>query len=581
MPLPPKKRSNAHFGKALTGIEGLDDITCGGLPRGRATLVVGGVGSGKTILSLQSLVNGARLYNEPGIFVAFEENSDRIVGNAEAFGWNLPALQKKKLFFLDAQPKPDLIQAGNFDLSGMLAALGAKVKAMGARRIVFDSIDVLLELLADPQAERREVYRLHDWLLEQKLTAIITTKVFGEKAGPPDQQPLGYIQFMVDAAMALNHDLVQGVSQRNLRVLKYRGSGFSENESPLVIGANGMEVAGSLGLRGSSVKVTSERLSTGVKRLDSMLEGGYFRGAGILITGSPGTAKTTLSGAFAEAACLRGESTLYVSFDSEPAEIIRNLLSVNIRLKRFVKRGLLHIFTARSGESSAEVHLMRIIAVARLYKVRNLVIDPVSSLSKQGNELTALSVLERLVDWVKSEGLTLVCTSLLDGANPEMETTQVQISTIADTWLHLSYRIRAGERNRALTIVKSRGTAHSNQVRELILHHTGLTLTDVYTAGGEVLMGTMRWEKEQAVEAEHLHKQTEVRRKLEELELADVELTGRLQALQRDLEAKRAERALLKQAESVHQKLLVQSHSDMGGMRGVDAEKPVLKNGLS
>jgi circadian clock protein KaiC len=312
-----------------------------------------------------------------------------------------------------------------------------------------------------------------------------------------------------------------------------------------------------------------------------MLEGGYFRGAGILITGSPGTAKTTLSGAFTQAACLRGESTLFVSFDSEPAEIVRNLVSVNIRLQRFVTRGLLRLFTARSGESSAEVHFMRIRAMARLHKVRNLVIDPVSALSKQGNELTAHSVLERLVDWVKSEGITLVCTSLLDSATPEMESTRLQISTIADTWLHMSYLIRAGERNRALTIVKSRGTAHSNQVRELILHHTGLTLTDVYTAGGEVLMGTMRWEKEQAVEAEHLQKQTEVRRKLEELELADVELTGRLQALQRELEAKRAEKELLKRAEHVHQKLLVKSHSEMGGMRGVDAQKPIFKNGLS
>jgi circadian clock protein KaiC len=581
MSLIPKIHHDGRFNKALTGIEGLDDITRGGLPRGRATLVVGGVGSGKTILSLQTLVNGARLYKEPGIFVAFEETSDRIIGNAEAFGWNLPALQKKKLFFLDAQPKPDLIQAGNFDLAGMLAALGAKVKAIGARRIVFDSVDVLLELLADPQAERREVYRLHDWLLDQGLTALITTKVFGEKAGPPDLQPLGYIQFMVDAAMALNHDLVEGVSQRNLRVLKYRGSGFSENESPLVIGEKGMEVAGPLGLEGKPVKVTNERLSSGVERLDSMLEGGYFRGAGILITGSPGTAKTTLSGAFTQAACLRGESTLFVSFDSEPAEIVRNLVSVNIRLQRFVTRGLLRLFTARSGESSAEVHFMRIRAMARLHKVRNLVIDPVSALSKQGNELTAHSVLERLVDWVKSEGITLVCTSLLDSATPEMESTRLQISTIADTWLHMSYLIRAGERNRALTIVKSRGTAHSNQVRELILHHTGLTLTDVYTAGGEVLMGTMRWEKEQAVEAEHLQKQTEVRRKLEELELADVELTGRLQALQRELEAKRAEKELLKRAEHVHQKLLVKSHSEMGGMRGVDAQKPIFKNGLS
>jgi circadian clock protein KaiC len=573
-----EKHAYGRCGKALTGIEGLDDITRGGLPRGRATLLVGGAGSGKTILSLQTLANGARLYNEPGIFVAFEENIDRIIGNAETFGWDLRALQRKKLFFLDAQPKPDLIQAGNFDLAGMLAVLGAKARAIGARRIVLDSMDVLLELLGDPQAERREVYRVHEWLLQHGLTALITTKAMGQKAGPADQQQLGFMQFMVDCAVALNREMVQGVSQRNLRVLKYRGSGFSEDESPMVIGEHGLEVAGSPGLKGKAVKVTDERLSCGVERLDSMLEGGYYRGASVLITGSPGTAKTTLSGAFAEAACVRGEHTLFVSFDSDSAEIVRNLASVNIRLQRFARpRGLLRLFSTRSCENSAEVHLMRIKAMARDHKARNLVIDPVSALSNQGNELTAHSVLERLIDWVKTEGLTLVCTSLLDSATPEMESTRLQISTIADAWLHMSYLIRAGERNRALTIIKSRGTAHSNQVRELILHHKGLTLTDVYTAGGEVLMGTMRWEKEQAVRADQLIKQTEVRRKLEELELAEVELTGRLQALERELAAKRAERELLKRAESQHQKLLVQSHSDMSGMRGVDAEKPPLK----
>lgn len=573
-----ERHANGRCGKALTGIEGLDDITRGGLPRGRATLLVGGAGSGKTILSLQTLANGARLYDEPGIFVAFEESIDRIIGNAETFGWDLRALQRKKLFFLDAQPKPDLIQAGNFDLTGLLAVLGAKARAIGARRIVLDSMDVLLELLGDPQAERREVYRVHEWLLQHGLTALITTKAMGQKAGPADQQQLGFMQFMVDCAVALNREMVQGVSQRNLRVLKYRGSGFTEDESPMVIGEHGLEVAGSPGLKGKAVKVTDERLSCGVERLDSMLEGGYYRGASVLITGSPGTAKTTLSGAFAEAACVRGEHTLFVSFDSDSAEIVRNLASVNIRLQRFARpRGLLRLFSTRSCENSAEVHLMRIKAMAREHKARNLVIDPISALSNQGNELTAHSVLERLIDWVKTEGLTLVCTSLLDSATPETESTRLQISTIADAWLHMSYLIRAGERNRALTIIKSRGTAHSNQVRELILHHKGLTLTDVYTAGGEVLMGTMRWEKEQAVRADQLIKQTEVRRKLEELELAEVELTGRLQALERELAAKRAERELLKRAESQHQKLLVQSHSDMSGMRGVDAEKPPLK----
>ena len=223
-------------GKAATGIPGLDEITGGGLPRGRTTLVVGGPGSGKTILALQFLVNGARDLGEPGIFVAFEETSKRIVANAEGFGWDLPELHRKKLFFLDAQPKPDLMQSGSFDLSGMLAALEAKAKSMGARRIVFDALDIVLALLPDHVARRREIYRLHEWLLARGLTGLITAKAGGDDARAHHDQPFGFMQFMVDCVVILNHSVVLGVSQRNLRVQKYRGSSFDENESPFLIG---------------------------------------------------------------------------------------------------------------------------------------------------------------------------------------------------------------------------------------------------------------------------------------------------------------------------------------------------------
>jgi circadian clock protein KaiC len=562
----------ASQGKALTGIAGLDEITGGGLPRGRATLFVGGPGSGKTVLALQTLVNGARFCNEPGIFVAFEENSRQIIANASCFGWDLPALERKKLFFLDAQTKPEMIQSGNFDLSGMLAALAAKAKAIGARRIVFDSVDVLLQLLENPAAERREIYRLHAWLLQSGLSAIITSKVFGENMRPTNQHALGFLQFMVDCAVALRHDLVDGVSQRNLCVIKYRGSAFHENESPVMIGGQGMEVAVARRLSGGLAKVTNERVSSGVPRLDVMLGGGYYRGASVLITGSPGTAKSTLAGTFAEAACRRGEPTLFISFDSASAELIRNLASVNIRLSTFQKRGLLHLVATRTGDGSAEDQFMRIKKLAGEFKVRNLVIDPVSALSKQGNELTAHSVMERLTDWVKSEGITLVSTSLLDSASPEQEGTPLQISTIADTWLHLSYVVHAGERNRALTIVKSRGTAHSNQVRELVLSGRGVSLADVYSAGGEVLMGALRWEKEKAVAAAQRQRQADASRQLNELELAEFELTARLKSLERKLAAKRAARAALKQAESQWQTRLSAQRSEMRGLRRADAK---------
>jgi circadian clock protein KaiC len=349
-------------GKSPTGITGLDEITGGGLPLGRTTLLVGGPGSGKTILGLQFLRNGAQNCDEPGIFVAFEETSQRLIGNAESFGWNLPALlDQSKLFFLDAQPTPDLVQSGGFDLGGMLAALGAKVEQMGARRIVFDALDILLELLDDPVAERREVYRLHAWLLESGLTGLITGKARGEEgARSLGEQPFAFMQFMVDCAVTLNHRVVQGVSQRNLRVQKYRGAAFDENESPFLIGENGLEVAVARTLGRIDANVTDERVSSGVERLDTMLGGGYYRGASVLITGFPGTAKTTLSGAFAEASCARGERTMFVSFDSDGSEVIRNLASVGIRLDRYIEDGTLRMISARTITGSAETYLVRI-----------------------------------------------------------------------------------------------------------------------------------------------------------------------------------------------------------------------------
>ncbi len=278
--------------KASTGIAGFDEITGGGLPRGRTTLLVGGPGSGKTIFALQFLVHGAQERGEPGIFVAFEETSKRIMANAESFGWKLPALRQRKLFFLDAQAEFELIQSGKFDIGGMLAVLAAKAKEMKARRIVFDALDVVLALLPDLAAKRRELYRLHDWLLTHELTGVITEKAGAdETSSNTSKHPFGFMQFAVDCAVILNHGVVQGVSQRNLRVQKFRGSTFDENESPFLIGKSGLEVAVARTLSRVDANVTNERVSSGVERLDTMRSGGYYRGATVLITGFPGTAK--------------------------------------------------------------------------------------------------------------------------------------------------------------------------------------------------------------------------------------------------------------------------------------------------
>jgi circadian clock protein KaiC len=567
--------------KAPTGIAGIDDITGGGLPRGRTTLLQGGPGSGKTVFALEFLVHGARHNKEPGIFVAFEETSKRILANANSFGWNLSELKRGKLSFVDAQPAPDLVQSGIFDLGGMLAALQAMVESTGARRIVFDALDVVLELLADPAARRTEVYRLHNWLLKHELTGIITAKSGVDDMSSIGQEPFGFMQFMVDCAVILNHKVVLGVSQRNLRVQKYRGTSFDENELPFLIGKSGFEVAVARPLQRGSLKVSNERVSSGVERLDTMLGGGYYRGASVLITGFPGTAKTTLCGTFAQAACKRGERTLFVSFDSDANEVIRDLASVGIRLARYVTSGHLSMASARTISGSAELYLAHIKALATEHKARCLVIDPVSTWAKSGNDLSAHSVSERLINWSKAEGMTLLCSRLLDDLTVHTEGgSSRQISTLADTWIHLSYLVQAGERNRGLSIIKSRGTSHSNQVRELILSNKGVTLADTYNAGGEVLMGTLRWQKENAERTAAEAAEAAGMLKRVKIDAEVVEFEDRLRSLDVELEAKKAEKALLARTTARRKGSLSRKHTRIGELRGADVDVAKDKSSL-
>lgn len=532
-------RVEAPIAKRKTGIAGFDEITGGGLPAGRTTLVLGAPGAGKTVFALECLVNGARIDREPGIFVAFEENTRQIVDNAGTFGWDLPELERENLFFLDARLSSTVIQGGDFDIQGMLAALGAKAKLMGARRIVFDGIDVLLSVLDDPIKERREIYRLQDWLHEQELTAIITAKAFeGDRLST---ERYAFMQFMVDTVVAFHHRMVDRVSLRGVRVMKYRGSAFAENEFPMVISATGVQVP-VFEPAALDYTVSNERVSSGVPRLDTMLDGGYYRGSGVLISGAPGTAKTTLAGAFLVAGAQAGERGLYVSFDEAASQIIRNLASVGLDLQKPVDDGLLTMYSVRTESRSAEEHFMALRDLIEEVHPQRLVIDPISAMAKTGGQIAAVHGSLRLLDFARSKGITVVCTSLVSGEDQFTETTLTQISTIADTWMALAYVVHGGERNRTLTIVKSRGMAHSNQVRELILSTSGITLADVYMAGGEVLVGTARWEHEaQAREEEHKRtaerfaRRTQLERELEALNEEETAHAGRRSSDQRDL----------------------------------------------
>jgi circadian clock protein KaiC len=534
--------------KLTTGIEGFDHVSHGGLPRHRTTLFMGGPGGGKTVLALQCLVNAARHQRAPGIFVAFEESPSQIIANGNTFDWGLADLTPKKLFIMDAHVSPTLVKAGDFDLVGMFAMLSAKKQEIGAQWIVFDGIDVLLTLLQDPVAEMRELYRLRDWLAVNDLTAILTAKT-GNESG--EGTNYGFLQFMVDCVVRLKRHQDDRISVQTLQITKYRGSGFAAAEFPLNFGPSGIEV-GATKAPQAGYRASMQRTSAGFKQLDTLLGGGVFRGSSTLITGVPGTSKTTLAGKFIEAACERGERSLFISFDESEGQIMRNLSSVGIKLKEHVKSGLLKMHSARTEGISPEEHLLTIGALIRDHRPLCMVIDPLTAIAKSGAMGAARAVANRIIYRVKDEEITLLVTALSESEGASGEATDLQVSTIADTWIHLSYLIRGGERNRALTIVKSRGTAHSNQVRELILSDAGPSLSDVYTAGGEVLMGTLRWEKEAEVSARQDWHRAEFDRKRRELEFAEANTSAQIKVLQLDLERQRAALALNIGDDSIH-----------------------------
>ena len=497
--------------KIATGIEGLDEVLAGGIPVGRTTLVMGSTGTGKSVFGLQAAVAAVER-GDPVVHVAFEEDRPRLVAHAAAFGWSVDDLERRGARFLDARVDPSLRRSGTPDLGGLLAIVSAHVREGGARLVVFDALDVLVDLMPTAGDARREIEALHAWLLRENVTAVVTWKRRSVDHGLQDHLP-----YLVDCVVDLERRIVEGSSERSVVVVKYRGSGYAEGAHPLLIGPAGLEVGAVPTFSFGDEMVSTERVSSGVPRLDAMLRGGYFRGASILVTGAPGTAKTTLAGAFAAAACARGERTLYVTFDSHPSEMIRNLRSVGIELAPHVEDGTLVVLGMNAVVASADYCLMSVRSAAERHGARCVVIDPLSAVLKGGSAAVVRRVTERFVVTSKARGWTLFCTSLLGQVQGDFEGSALQISTVADTWLHLAYQVRSGERNRTLSIVKSRGTGHSRQVRELVLSDDEIDLADVYTAGGEVLLGSLRAERERAIAVEASRRRDALERSLREL----------------------------------------------------------------
>jgi len=474
--------------KSPTGIQGLDEITGGGLPRGRPTLICGGPGCGKTILSMEFLINGARQFGEPGVFLSFEESVEDLTLNFASLGFDPRTLEARRKLVLDhVRVEPNEIQeTGAYDLAGLFIRLGHAIDSIGAKRVVLDTIETLFSGLSQTRLLRAELRRLFNWLRTKGVTAIVT----GER-GDRGMTRHGLEEYITDCVILLDHRVMDQNATRRLRVVKFRGSSHGANESPFFIDESGISVLpiASLGLQH---RASLGRLSTGVSDLDAMLGGkGYFRGSSILVTGSAGTGKTSLAGYFAAAACRRGESSLYFAFEESAAQIVRNLRSIGLDLEPCLRKGLLQVHAARPTTSGLEGHLSAMHRLIVEKRRRVVVVDPISNLISVGTSVEVKAMLARLIDFMKVRQMTALFTSLtIDQGHPEG--TDIGISSFMDTWLVLRNIEANGERTRTLNVLKSRGMPHSNQVREFVLTSHGLKLLDVVRDRGRVLVGSER-----------------------------------------------------------------------------------------
>jgi circadian clock protein KaiC len=512
--------------KTPTGIGGLDEITSGGLPTGRPTLVCGSAGCGKTMLAIEFLVRGITEFGEPGVFIAFEESPEDLAKNVASLGFNLKQLEEQEKLIVEYihVDKSDMAVAGGFDLEGLFLAMQSCVESIGAKRVSIDTLEVLFGGFDDQSLLRQEIKRLFTWLKDRELTTVITAE-----RGDGSLTRQGMEEYVSDCVIMLDHRIIDQISTRRLRIVKYRGSTHGTNEYPFLIDEGGISVLpiSSLSLDHEAGR---ERISTGIPRLDSMMEGkGYFRGSSILVSGTAGSGKTSIANFFANATCSRGEKVLYMAFEESPSQIKRNMESLGLDLDQWVKMGLLHYQASRPSMYGLEMHLVKIHKMVRDFKPKVVIIDPISNLTGMGavNEVNAMLV--RLIDFLKAEGITALFTSLTSGLHAHIEATEVGISSLIDTWLLVRDIELNGERNRGMYVIKSRGMSHSNQIREFRLSSKGIDLVDVYVGPSGVVTGSARLtmeaeEKEAALRDEQEIETTQARlrrkRKAMEAEMA-------------------------------------------------------------
>ena len=500
--------------KVPSGIPGFDDITNGGLPCERSTLVCGDAGAGKTMFGMQFLIEGVTEQQEPGVFVAFEESEPDLKKNVASLGWDLDFLCRQKKIAVEAMhiSSDEMIQAGQFDLEGLFIRLDAAIRDVGAQRIVLDTVETLFGLFTDAHIVRAEFRRLLWWLKDRGITGVVTAE-----RGHEGLTRFGIEEYVSDCVVDLSQTMHGQTTRRHLRILKFRGSGHGTNAYPFLIGRRGIHLFAVTEL-GLDYPVSKERISSGISRLDEMLGGkGFYRASSILLSGTAGTGKSSVNASFVDAACDRGEKAVYISYEESKAQIIRNMESIGIDLHKWQESGLLRFHTARVTTYGLEEHFFVIKELIEQNPPDVVVIDPVSNLLQMGSSEEVKNLLTRLIDLLKSRGITTVVTELITDGNP-MEGTNTDISSLMDAWILLRAVESSGERNRVLYVLKSRGMSHSHQVREFVLSDAGISLMDVYAGPAGLITGTARYTQEAQEEAEHKRRLEEIERKRKELE---------------------------------------------------------------
>jgi circadian clock protein KaiC len=561
--------------KVPTGIRGLDEITFGGLPKGRTTLICGSAGCGKTLLSLEFLIHGATRFGEPGVFMAFEETEEDLRKNVASLGYDLKDLSDRKKLVVDHVhiERSEIEETGEYDLEGLFVRLGYAIDSIGAKRVVLDTIESIFAGLPNPSILRAELRRLFRWLKDKEVTAIVT----GER-GDGTLTRQGLEEYVSDCVILLDHRTREQISTRRLQIIKYRGSTHGTNEYPFLIDEHGISVLPITSIA-LEHKASSERISSGVERLDTMLGGkGYYRGTSILVSGTAGTGKSSLAAHFIDAACRRGERCVYCATEESPDLIVRNMRSIGIDLGPWVKKGLLRFDATRPTFHGLEMHLLRMHKLVRETNARVVVVDPITSYISLGDTLEVKSMLNRLIDFLKAHQITAFFTSLTEGGSA-LEQSEVGISSLMDTWILLRHIESNGERNRGIWVLKSRGMPHSNQIREFVFTEHGIELVDVYLGAEGVLTGTARVAQEAKETAAALVRRQDLERKQRSLAHRKKMLEAKIAALRAEFETEKEEleKDIIEQKQ--HEGVLEQDRAAMAKSRKADTSSNNRPNG--